>query len=210
MHADARGCLLGALDACREVGDSRFEAAILHALGENALAARDAEQARSDFTEALELRRKIGYRPGVCETLLALGQLAAMTVGVEAARPYLEEATELAPALNMPAIAALARATAALLFAKEGRRDRARTELQHAQDALAAAGPLSVSSRAEGLYFAALAARALGDEEAYRTHMQEAWRTVQAIAEHLPPDQRKTFLTGASPNREIVAAAESL
>ncbi len=207
MHADARGCLLGALDACREVGDLRFEASILHALGENALEARDAERARRDFGEALELRRKIGYRAGVCESLLALGQIAAIGGSVEAARPYLEEAMELAPALNMPAIAALARATAAMLYAKDGQRDRARAELEHAREALTCDGPLSVGSRAEGLYFAALAARALGDEDAYRSHIAAAWQTLQAIAANLPIADRHTFLTASSPNREIAAAA---
>ena len=207
MLADARGCLLGALDACREGGDLRFEAAVLHALGENALAARDGEQSRRDFVAALEIRRKIAYRPGVCETLLALGQIATMEGDVEAARTFLEEATELAPALDLPAIAALARATAAMLYAKEGRRDRARAELEAARLALADAGPMSVSSRAEGLYFAALAARALGDAEAAHSHMQAAWRTVREIADRMPPAERAAFLA-TSPNKEIAADVE--
>jgi len=206
MPADARGCLLGALAAGREVGDARFEAAVLHALGENALAAHDGGAARRHFEGALELRHRIGYRPGVCETLLALGQLAAVDGAVDVARPLLEEATELAPALQMPAIAALARATAALLLAREGRRDEARVELEKARQALADGGPLSVSSRAEGLYFAALAARALGDEDAHRAHMHAAWRTIRDIADRMAPDQRRAFLTGSSPNREIVAS----
>ena len=206
MRSDARGVLKGALVACREVGDARFEASVLHALGENALQSKDVESARRGFTEALELRRKIGYRPGVCESLLALGQLAALGGSVDAARPYLEEAMELAPALHMPAIAALSRATAALLYAREGRRDRARTEHEHAQQALSGGAPLSVSSRAEGLYFAALAARALGDETAYQTHMWRAYELIQDVAQRMKPEQRGAFLKGTSPNREIVAA----
>jgi tetratricopeptide (TPR) repeat protein len=206
MTGDARGCLLGAVNACREAGDARFEASLRHALGENALQAGDVEQARADFTQALELRRRIGYRPGVCESLLALGQLAVIGGDVDAARPLLEEATELAPELQMPAIAALARATSALLHAREGRKDRARAELERAREALASAGPLSVSSRAEGLYFAALAARALGDEEAWRSHMLAAWRTIREVAERMAPDERRAFLTSGSPNREITAA----
>jgi hypothetical protein len=85
-------------------------------------------------------------------------------------------------------------------------RDAARAELEQARIVLADAGPLSVSSRAEGLYFAALAARALGDEDACRSHMQAAWRTIRAIADRLPPSEREAFLTGSSPNREITAA----
>jgi tetratricopeptide (TPR) repeat protein len=206
MTRDARGCLLGAVDACREVGDFRFEASLHHALGENALQATDLDLARENFTYALDMRRRIGYRPGVCESLLALGQLAVICGELDAARPLLEEAMELAPALQMPAIAALSRATSALLHAREGRPDRARTELERAREALAAAGPLSVSSRAEGLYFAALAARALGDEDACQSHMLAAWRTIREIADRMAPPERRAFLTSASPNREITAA----
>lgn len=202
---DARALLQGALDACREEGDQRFESAVLHALGENAVQARDPDLARQRFMESLELRRKIGYRPGVCETLLALGQLAALGGAVEAARSYLDEAMEVAPHLEMPGIAALSRATAALLYAREGRPDLARGELEQAQSALGA-GPLTVSSRAEGLYFAALAARALGDEEAYDTYMWRAYDLIQEVAQGMSADERTAFLTATSPNREIVAA----
>jgi tetratricopeptide (TPR) repeat protein len=206
MTTEARACLLGSLAAARDASDARFEAAVLHALGENALQADDLDMARSDFARALELRRRIGYRPGTCESLLALGQLAAIRGELADARPLFDEASELAPALQMPAIAALARASRALLYAREGRRDAARAELEQARIVLADAGPLSVSSRAEGLYFAALAARALGDEDACRAHMQAAWRTIRAIADRLPPSEREAFLTGSSPNREITAA----
>ena len=203
MHDDARNLLNGALQAAREAGDARFQASVLHALGENALETHASETARKAFVEALEIRRRIGHRPGVCETLLALGQIAALGGSVDAARPYLEEAMELAPALDMPAIAALARATSALLHAREGRGERARADLAEAKDALAAPGPLSVSSRVEGLWFAALAARALGDEEAAQGHLRTAWDVLVAIAAPMTPDERRTFLQETSPHREI-------
>ena len=178
---------------------------MLHALGENAVQSRDPDRASQRFTEALDLRRKIRYRPGVCETLLALGQLAALGGAVDAARSYLDEAMEVAPYLEMPGIAALARATAALLYAREGRPDRAREELEQVQLALGE-GPLTVSSRAEGLYFAALAAQALGDEDAYDTYMWRAYDLIQEVAQNMKGDERAAFLRNISPNREIVAA----
>lgn len=207
QDTDARGLLLGALQAARDAEDPRFQATVLHALGENALQSRAPDVARRWFEEALELRRRIGFRPGVCETLLALGQVAALGGSVDAARLFLEEATDLAPMLRMPAIAALARATSALLHAREGRRDRARAELEEARQALSGPGPLSVSSRVEGLWFAALAARALGDEDAFRDHVHRAWEILREVSGHMGPDERRAFLLGTSPHREIVEAA---
>ncbi len=206
LIAGARAALALARRATAEVGDRRFESAILQALGENATQAGDAALARQRFAEALELRRKIGYRPGVCESLLALGQVHAMVRDVDGARVCLEEALELAPTLEMPGIAALARATAALLHAREGRADRAREQLEKAHSVLGSDGPLSVASRAEGLYFAAMAAEALGDAEAAGVYMWQAYDLVQEMAERMAPAQRHAFLTGTSPNREIVAA----
>ena len=68
---------------------------------------------------------------------------------------------------------------------------------------IAAPGPLSVSSRVEGLWFAALAARALGDEEAAQGHLRTAWDVLVAIAAPMTPDERRTFLQETSPHREI-------
>jgi len=207
---DARAALTQAHAATEAAGDQRFAGAILQALGENAVRARDADLARQRYAEALELRRKIGHRPGVCESLLALGQVAAMSGDLEAARPYLDEALDLAPALEMPGIAALARATAALLYAREGHRARARAELEEAHRALGGEAPLSVSSRAEGLYFAGMAAKALDDDDAYSVYMWQAYDLVQEMAERMSSDHRQAFLTGTSPNREIVAAVAAL
>ena len=207
---DARAALELARERAAEAGDRRFESAIVQALGESAVQAMDTERARHHFAHALGIRRSIGYRPGVCESLLALGQVAAMGGDVDAARLHVEEALELAPALEMPGIAALAGATAALLYAREGRRDHARKELEQAHRALGGDGPLSVSSRAEGLYFAAMASRALGDEDTCRAYMWQAYDLVQEIAERLPADQRAQFLKGTSPNREIVTAVAAL
>lgn len=206
QNAVARSLLLGAGRAAKEAKDGRLEGAVLHALGENAIVARAALHARKWFEEALAVRRKIGYRPGVCETLLALGQIAALGGQVEVARASLEEATELAPALQMPGIAALAHATAALLAAREGRRDEARNELEAARNALDAPGPLSVTSRVEGMYFAALAAKALGDDEGAAQRFARAWEILERVAAHMPPDERRVFLTETSPHREIAAA----
>lgn len=202
---DARAALLAAVDRARMSDDARFESAVLEALGENAVQAGDTELARRRFGEALKLRRKIGYRPGCCESLLALGQVAALGGDDEAARTYLREASELAPMLEMPGIAALAGATAALLHAREGRRDKARIELEEAHRALGGGSALSVSSRAEGLYFAGLAARALGDEDVCQVYLWQAYEIIQEVADHMASDQRQAFLTKTSPNREIVA-----
>ena len=210
LHDDARGLLVGALKAARDAADQRTEASTLHALGENAVESRAPEVARKWFTEALELRRRIGHRPGVCETLLALGQLCALSGAVAAARPFLEEATELAPALEMPSIAALARATSALLHARDGHPDRARAELEEARMAFAAPGPLSLASRVEGMWFAALTARTLGDENAAAQHLAAAWVVLQDIAARMDPDERHAFLHETSPNREIAEAAAAL
>ncbi|MCE9635250.1 MAG: protein kinase [Planctomycetes bacterium] len=207
MHDDARGLLIGALKAARDATDQRSEAAMLHALGENAVESRAPEVARKWFSEALDLRRRIGHRPGVCETLLALGQLAALSGSIQTARPYLEEATELAPALEMPSIAALARATSALLHAREGHPERARAELDEARMAFAAPGPLSIASRVEGMWFAALTARTLGDEAAAAQHLASAWEVLQDIASRMDPQERHAFLFETSPNREIAEAA---
>jgi ATP/maltotriose-dependent transcriptional regulator MalT len=179
---------------------------VLQALGENASERRAPDAARRRLVAALELRRRIGHRPGVCETLLALGQLAALGGSVEAARPYLEEATELAPALEMPAIAALSRATSALLHAREGRAERARAELEEARMALGDPGPLSVASRVEGLWFASLAARALGDGPSAEQHVARAWDILRQVAGAMDADQRRAFLLETSPHREIVEA----
>ncbi len=210
QFGDARAALTQALAATVKAGEQRFQGAILQALGENAVRAGDAELARSRYAEALELRRKIGHRPGVCESLLALGQVAAMSGDVEAARPYLDEALDLAPALEMPGIAALARATAALLYAREGQHARARAELEEAHRALGGDAPLSISSRAEGLYFAGMAAKALQDDETHAVYLWQAYDLVQEMAERMAPDQRQAFLTATSPNREIVAAVALL
>jgi tetratricopeptide (TPR) repeat protein len=206
LHDDARGLLAGALRAARDAGDARAEGAALHALGENALESRAPDVARRWFVEALEVRRRIGHLPGVCETLLALGQLAALGGTVDAARPYLEEAMDLAPELELPSIAALARATSALLHAREGRVDRARAELEEARQVLASPGPLSVASRVEGLWFAAQAARALGDEPAAAQHLARAWETLRTVSESMGVRERRAFLLETSPHREIVAA----
>ena len=90
------------------------------------------------------------------------------------------------------------------MYARSGRRDRARIELDEAQSALSG-GPLTVSSRVEGLYFAALAARALNDEEMAKSYLWRAFGILQSVTESMNPDARETFLRHTSPNREILA-----
>ncbi|MCG3136082.1 MAG: Serine/threonine-protein kinase PknD [Planctomycetes bacterium] len=206
LHDDARGVLLGALRAAREVRDLRLESTVLHALGEASARAGAPDVARKWYEDALSIRRKIAFRPGTCETLLALGQVAALGGDVALAKQHLDEAAELAQAVEMPGLGALSRATSALLHAREGHRDRARADLAEARDALTGAGPLSVASRVEGLWFASLAAKTLGDDETARSQLERAWRMISDIAARLPESERRAYLQEQSPNREIAAA----
>jgi len=204
LLGDARAALEAAREKCQGAGDVRFESAMVQALGENAMAARDPSRARQCFAEALALRRRIGYRPGICESLVALGQVAATERDVAAARLCLDEASELADVLQMPGIEALCGATLALLHAREGQMEQARRGLASAHRALGVDGPVSVASRAEGLYFAAQAARALGDEDAFRTYLWQAYDVLQDVAAPMAAEERHRFLKGTSPNKEIV------
>jgi tetratricopeptide (TPR) repeat protein len=138
----ARAAFRRCEDLSHDATAPRVEAYALHGLAQVAWWSGDRAEARRRFEAALERRRSISHRPGVAETCLGLGTLAAEEGRADDARAFLREAAETAEAVSDPSVATLARLRLATLG--DG-------SLEAARAAFDAAGPrLRHDARIEG------------------------------------------------------------
>ncbi|MFE1292412.1 tetratricopeptide repeat protein [Streptomyces sp. NPDC058751] len=83
-------------ELARSVGDRRTMSYAVRHLGFAAVEAGRFDRARASLTESVELRREIGFMPGVAAGLVALAHLSVDTDDREAAVGHLDEARTVA------------------------------------------------------------------------------------------------------------------
>ena len=94
----ARPFLDRSAELAAQAGDRLTLSYAVRHLGFAEMAAGNTELAGEHFTASLQLRREIGFMPGVAAALLALAEFAAESGDREAALPLLDEAVSVAEA----------------------------------------------------------------------------------------------------------------
>ncbi|MEU1516924.1 tetratricopeptide repeat protein [Streptomyces sp. NPDC005811] len=93
--------LLAALPLCREAEDLLTEAAVLHQMGEAGTRLEDRTSALDWYGQAVAIRRRADDRPGLAESLMALGRLRIES-NLDVAREALTEALKIMELLKDP------------------------------------------------------------------------------------------------------------
>ena len=153
----------------------------------------DPELAEAKYNEAAALRREIGYRSGVTETLTALGRLQAGQGNESSAAASLDEALALATELKTSSSLVLAAAYRALLPGGD---------LGVALEALREyeAGAMHT----EQIEARFVLWKATQDAE----HLKVAHRLLQELREHAPEEYRDSMVQNVPLHRDIMAAWE--
>ena len=127
----------------------------------------------------------------------------------ERAEGLAERALGLARSVRSPTVSGLALALSGLVAARQGDGDGSSARFSEALEEVGD-GTTGALTRIELLFCQSLAERVRREKAAADRHLLEADDRLRKIAETMPEEARATFLTGASPAREIVAGAAAL
>jgi len=124
-YAEARLYYEESLEICRQIGDRTGQAIALSNLGEVSNARRSYHEALDRYQEALSIGRDIQDQRTILVCLNNLGENACALEDYAGARAYLAEALEIATQTQVVAMQLKVLVNVAVLFAKQGRRERA-------------------------------------------------------------------------------------
>ncbi|MHC4339250.1 MAG: protein kinase domain-containing protein [Planctomycetota bacterium] len=190
-YEKARRHLERSVALAREVGDQRSEAYALAGLGTVADREGDLEKARLLHEQVFEMRKKMNYRPGIAESLLALASLDAKKGLEDSAADRLDEALNLGQELENPSVI-LAAATA-------------QTKLPGGDAAflrqfLAEYGSRVPKTSLLEVYFL------LWDAQRSPMELAEAHHILRLLRDHAPEDCRETMFQNVELHRRIAEA----
>jgi serine/threonine protein kinase/tetratricopeptide (TPR) repeat protein len=175
---------------CIAIRARALEGYALHGLGLVEEQEGAAGAAEDLYLQALDLRREIGYRSGIAETLVALGGMFAGLGRTPEAQARLSEALAIAHEIGVAVPMVLAAAQLALLPHGE---PRMATEIFAAKEILL--GPR------DKMHVRHLLWRVTGD----RLHLSEAHRLLTELRHHAPAAYRETMSKRVPLYREIGA-----
>jgi tetratricopeptide (TPR) repeat protein len=181
-----------AMRLCVETGARYMQGRALNGLAARSAAGTDPAKAFRRAKRAVRLRRAIGDRAGLAESLLLVGRLRTMAGAVKAARAAFAEAGDLARELDLPGERVLAAAhlaalpggdvtTACMEFFERERR-------------------LEIGDRMEARL---LLYHATGDV----AHVREARKLLDHVVRHAPPERRDALIAEVPLHRGVATAA---
>jgi tetratricopeptide (TPR) repeat protein len=150
----------------------------------------DVDEARRLFEESLAVRRAIGSKDGIADSLLALGELRTSTGDLDGARAALDESIALARQVGRPVQVLLGLVLRAAIPGSDP------------AEALAA---LEATPSGDSALVRWLLWRATGD----RVHLVAARRFLDELVANAPPEDRASMVANVSMYREIAEAARA-
>jgi len=181
-----------AMRLCIETGARYVQGRALHGLAARSATSTDPAKAFRRGKRAVRLRRAIGDRAGLAESLLLMGRLRTMAGAVTAARDAFEEAGALARELDLAGERVLSAAFLAGLPGGDVAAARAEFDEKKRR--------LEIGDRMEAHF---LLYHATGDVE----QIVEAKKLLDHVLRHTAPERRDTLIAEVSLHRAVASAA---